>query len=44
LYALGEDPGTVVDEMGHTRAALALGVYRQVMRTLSAIWIMPHLL
>ncbi len=25
LYALGEDPGTVMDEMGHTDPALALG-------------------
>jgi integrase len=32
LYALGEDPGTVMDEMGHTDPALALRVYRQAMR------------
>lgn len=32
LYALGEDPGTVMDEMGHTNPALALRVYRQAMR------------
>jgi integrase len=32
LYALGEDPGTVMDEMGHTHPALALRVYRQSMR------------
>jgi integrase len=32
LYALGEDPGTVLDEMGHTDPALALRVYRQAMR------------
>jgi integrase len=32
LYALGEDPGTVMDEMGHTDPALALRVYRQSMR------------
>jgi integrase len=32
LYALGEDPGTVMDEMGHTHPALALRVYRQAMR------------
>lgn len=32
LYALGEDPGVVMDEMGHTDPALALGVYRQAMR------------
>lgn len=32
LYALGEDPGTVRDEMGHTDPALALRVYRQSMR------------
>jgi hypothetical protein len=31
LYALGEDPGTVMDEMGHTNPALALHVYRQAM-------------
>jgi integrase len=32
LYALGEDPGIVMDEMGHTDPALALRVYRQTMR------------
>jgi integrase len=32
LYALGEDPGVVMDEMGHTDPALALRVYRQTMR------------
>ncbi len=32
LYALGENPGTVMDEMGHTDPALALRVYRQAMR------------
>ncbi|HWF31177.1 MAG TPA: tyrosine-type recombinase/integrase [Solirubrobacteraceae bacterium] len=32
LYALGEDPGTVMDEMGHTDPALALRIYRQAMR------------
>ena len=32
LYALGEDPGTVMDEMGHTDPALALRVHRQAMR------------
>jgi integrase len=32
LYALGEDPGVVMDEMGHTDPALALRVYRQSMR------------
>lgn len=32
LYALGEDPGTVMDEMGHTDPELALRVYRQAMR------------
>ncbi len=32
LYALGEDPGTVMDEMGHKDPALALRVYRQAMR------------
>jgi integrase len=32
LYALGEDPGVVMDEMGHTDPALALAVYRQTMR------------
>jgi len=32
LYALGEDPGVVMDEMGHANPALALKVYRQAMR------------
>ena len=32
LYAIGEDPGIVMDEMGHTHPALALRVYRQSMR------------
>ena len=32
LYAVGEDPGTVMDEMGHTDPELALRVYRQAMR------------
>jgi integrase len=32
LYALGEDPGIVMDEMGHTDPVLALRVYRQAMR------------
>lgn len=32
LYAIGEDPGIVMDEMGHTDPALALRVYRQSMR------------
>jgi len=32
LYALGEDPGVVMDEMGHTDPELALRVYRQAMR------------
>jgi hypothetical protein len=32
LYALGEDPGTAMDETGHTDPALALRVYRQAMR------------
>jgi hypothetical protein len=31
LYALGEDPGVMI-EMGHTDPALALRVYRQAMR------------
>ena len=30
--AIGEDPGVVMDEMGHTDPALALRVYRQSMR------------
>lgn len=32
LYALGEDPGVVMDELGHTDPQLALRVYRQAMR------------
>jgi integrase len=32
LYALGEDPGVVMDEMGHTSPNLALRIYRQAMR------------
>jgi integrase len=32
LYALGEDPGVVMDEVGTTDPALALRVYRQSMR------------
>jgi integrase len=32
LYATGEDPGVVMDEMGHTDPGLALRVYRQAMR------------
>ncbi|HEY5287222.1 MAG TPA: tyrosine-type recombinase/integrase [Solirubrobacteraceae bacterium] len=32
LYTLGEDPGVVMDEMGHTDPALSLRVYRQSMR------------
>jgi integrase len=32
LYALGEDPGAVMDEMGHADPGLALRVYRQAMR------------
>ena len=32
LDALGEDPGVVTDEMGHTDPDLALAVYRQSMR------------
>lgn len=32
LYALGEDPGVVMDEMGHADPAFALRVYRQSMR------------
>jgi integrase len=32
LYAIGEDPGIVMDEMGHTDPALSLAVYRQSMR------------
>jgi integrase len=32
LYALGEDPGVIMDEMGPTDPALALRIYRQSMR------------
>ena len=32
LYAIGEDPGVVIDEMGHTDPGLALRIYRQSMR------------
>jgi integrase len=32
LYALGEDPGVVMDEMGHADPSLALRIYRQAMR------------
>ena len=32
LHALGEDPGVVMDEMGHTDPSLVLRVYRQTMR------------
>jgi hypothetical protein len=32
MYAIGVDPGIVMDEMGHTTAGLALEVYRQSMR------------
>ncbi len=32
LYAIGADPGIVMDEMGHTDPALALRIYRQSMR------------
>lgn len=32
LYALGEDPGVVMDEMGHPDPGLALRIYRQAMR------------
>lgn len=32
LYALGRDPGTVMDEMGHADEGLALRIYRQAMR------------
>jgi integrase len=32
LYALGEDPGVVMDEMGTPTPGLALRVYRQAMR------------
>jgi integrase len=32
LYALGEDPGVVMDELGHTDESLALRIYRHPMR------------
>ena len=32
LYALGEDPGVMMDEMGHTDPGLALRIYRKAMR------------
>jgi integrase len=32
LYAIGEDPPTVMAEMGHTTPALALRIYAQAMR------------
>ena len=32
LYTLGEDPGVVMDEMGHADPGLALRIYRQAMR------------
>jgi integrase len=32
LYAIGEDPGIVMDEMGHTDPGLSLAIYRQSMR------------
>jgi integrase len=32
LYAIGDDPGIVMDELGHEDAELALTVYRQSMR------------
>jgi integrase len=32
LYALGEDPVVIMDEMGHTDPGLALRIYRQAMR------------
>ena len=32
LYALGEDPPTVMGEMGHTDPGLALRIYAQAMR------------
>jgi integrase len=31
-YAIGEDPGMVMDEMGHTDEGLALSVYREAKR------------
>lgn len=32
LVALGEDPGYVMDQMGHTGEAMTMSVYRQAMR------------
>ena len=32
ICALGEDPGVVMDEIGHTDSALALWAYRRSMR------------
>jgi integrase len=32
LYAIGEDPPTVMAEMGHTTPELALTIYAQAMR------------
>ena len=32
LYAVGEDPPTVMAEMGHTNPGLALRIYAQAMR------------
>lgn len=32
LYAIGEDPGVVMDEMSHTDPGLALQIYRHAMR------------
>jgi integrase len=32
LYAIGEDPGTVMDELGHTDEGSALRIYPQAMR------------
>jgi hypothetical protein len=29
LYALGEDPGTVMDELGHADESVALRIYRR---------------
>jgi integrase len=32
IYALGEDPGVIMDAMGRTDPTLALRIYRQSMR------------
>jgi integrase len=32
MYAIGEDPGAVMDDLGHTDPKLAMTVYRQSMR------------